>query len=169
MVSAHSDLGWVRPAEAHDVARIAEIYNYYVEHTVITFEEERVSANEIERRIDAVMPTYPWLVHEEAETVLAYAYAAPWHARSAYRYTAEAAIYCDAAHLGRGIGGRLYAALIEELRGRGFHCVIGSIAMGNDASVLLHEKLGFRKVGQFAQVGFKFGRWIDVGYWELLL
>ena len=98
--------------------------------------------------------------------VVGYAYAGRWHDRSAYRYSVETTIYLDADHLGKSIGSGLYAALLQQLKERGMHVAIGGIALPNPGSVALHEKLGFRKVAHYGEVGFKFNRWIDVGYWQ---
>ena len=159
----------IRAATTSDAERIAAIYNHYVEHTVVTFEEKRVTREEMARRIERVSDGFPWLVWDEAADVLAYAYAVRWHARAAYRLTVETTVYVDPGFFGREIGRSLYCELIDELRGRDFHCAIGCIALPNDASIALHEKLGFEKIGEFREVGRKFGRWIDVGYWELII
>jgi phosphinothricin acetyltransferase len=92
-----------------------------------------------------------------------------WKERSAYRFSVESTVYIAEGRIRRGIGAALYRELLPELRRRGAHYVIGGIALPNDASVALHEKLGFTKIGQFVEVGFKHGRWVDVGYWALLL
>jgi len=101
--------------------------------------------------------------------VLGYAYASKWKSRCAYRYAVESSIYLAPDATGRGLGTRLYVALIDALRAKSVHTIIGGIALPNPASVALSEKLGFRKIGQFEQVGWKFEKWIDVGYWELIL
>jgi len=159
----------VRPCREADAAGICEVYNYFVAETVVTFEESPVAEGDMAERIRKVTCALPWLVCEERGTVTGYAYAAPWHARSAYRFSVESSIYLARDCRGRGIGTRLYSALLEELRARGVHCVIGSVALPNAASVALHEKLGFRKVGHVREVGRKLDRWVDVGYWQLLL
>jgi L-amino acid N-acyltransferase YncA len=160
----------VRPATAADAQDIARIYNYYVDNTVITFEEEPVSAPEMAGRIaEAQGLSLPWLVAEVDHAIVGYAYARRWRPRSAYRYSAETTIYLEHGHAGRRIGTMLYSALLPLLRERGIHVAIGGVALPNDASVALHEKLGFERVATFRQVGFKHGRWVDVGYWELLL
>jgi len=102
-------------------------------------------------------------------TSLGNAYARPWRPRAAYRHSAESSIYLAPGATGRGLGTLLYQALIADLRQRGRHCVIGGVALPNATSVALHEKLGFAKVAEFKQVGFKLGRWVDVAYWELML
>ena len=121
------------------------------------------------RRIADVTAGLPWLVWETEGGILGYAYATPWKVRAAYRHAVESSIYLAPQATGRGLGPKLYGELIAELRTRGLHCVIGGAALPNPASVSLHEKLGFEKVAEFRQVGFKFGRWIDVAYWELML
>lgn len=159
----------LRDATAGDAARLAEIYNPYVRDTVITFEEEPVATAEMARRVAEVTARWPWLVAERDGRVVGYAYATPWRTRSAYRHSVECTVYLDADATGRGDGSRLYDALLARLRAAGAHLAIGGIALPNARSVALHEKCGFRQVAQFHEVGWKFGRWIDVGYWELRL
>jgi phosphinothricin acetyltransferase len=160
----------IRAVAPADAAAIAAIYNHYVTHTVVTFEEELVSAAEIARRIERVRSaSLPWLVAEQAGRVLGYAYATTWRARSAYRFSAEVTVYLAPADAGHGIGSNLYAELFPILRARGIHAVIGGIALPNEASVALHEKFGLRKVAHFNEVGFKLDRWVDVGYWQCML
>jgi phosphinothricin acetyltransferase len=152
-----------------DAAQICGIYNYYVRETVVTFEESAVLEADMAHRIADITPRLPWLVWEVNGEILGYACATPWKVRAAYRHSVESSIYLARHATGRGLGSRLYTALIADLRQRGLHCAIGGAALPNPASVALHEKLGFSKVGEFREVGFKFGRWIDVAYWELML
>jgi L-amino acid N-acyltransferase YncA len=160
----------IRPAVAGDSGAIAEIYNHYVATTVITFEEEAVSAPEMARRIEeAGSASLPWLVAEREGKVVGYAYASPWRARSAYRFSVEVTVYLDPGCPRLGIGSRLYEALLRELETRGIHAALGVIALPNEASVAIHEKFGFAKVAHLREVGLKFGRWVDVGYWQRLL
>ena len=160
----------IRAARASDAAAVAAIYNHYVAETAVTFEEEPVSAAEMARRIEGVLSaSLPWLVAEESADIVGYAYATHWRARRAYRYSVEVTAYVARQHAGRGIGSRLYRQLFPALQARGVHAVMGGIALPNDASVALHEKFGLRKVAHFEQVGFKFSRWIDVGYWQRIL
>lgn len=160
----------IRPARDGDAAALARIYNHYIAGTCITFETEPVAAAEMARRVvDTAGDGLPWLVACRAGEVTGYAYASKWKGRCAYRYTAEVTVYLDPAMTGQGIGRLLYIALVEDLRTRGMHAAIGGIALPNDPSIRLHERLGFRKVAHFEQVGFKQGRWIDVGYWQVLL
>ena len=162
--------GIVRSASSADANALARIYNYYIENTVITFEEEPVSPQTMAARLAEVQAlSFPWLVAEVGGKVIGYAYANKWKVRSAYRHSVETTIYLEPGHEGRGVGKTLYAALLPPLRARGIHAVIGGAALPNEASVALHEKLGFDHVGTFREVGFKHGRWVDVGYWQLVL
>jgi L-amino acid N-acyltransferase YncA len=159
----------IRPADSEDAEAIARIYNHYVTNTIITFEEDPVSAAEIAARIQEVhAANLPWFVEETADGILGYSYAGKWKTRTAYRYSVESTIYLDPAFIGRGLGLPLYTHLIGDLRSRDLHTVIGGIALPNASSIALHEKLGFQKIGQLAEVGWKFNRWIAVGYWQLL-
>ena len=134
-----------------------------------TFEVEPLSATDMRSRIEAGMPAYPWLVASDADTVRGYAYATQWKSRAAYGKTVETSVYVAPDHLGCGVGETLYRALIERLARQGFHCALGGIALPNPASIALHEKLGFTKVGELEQVGWKHDRWVNVGYWQCFL
>ena len=159
----------IRDATSADAESLAAIYNHYIENTVVTFEEQPISAAEMEQRFRAVTETLLWLVFEEDGQILGYAYAGPWHSRCAYRYSVEASVYLDHRAVGRGLGTRLYEALLKRLRSLPVHSVIGGIALPNAASVALHEKMGFVKVAHYRETGWKQSRWIDVGYWQLML
>ena len=160
----------VRAAIPPDSADMAAIYNHYVTETVVTFEEEPIPAEEISHRVDEVRSAaLPWLVAEEEGRVVGYAYARPWNPRSAYRFSAEITVYLAHDRTRRGIGSKLYDHLFRILQARGIHAVMGGIALPNEASVALHERFGLRKVAEFREVGFKFDRWIDVGYWQRTL
>jgi phosphinothricin acetyltransferase len=160
----------IRSATVADAEAIGAIYNHYIRETIVTFEEEPVSAADMRSRIEEVAAaSLPWLVAEQAGAVVGYARATKWRPRSAYRFSVESTIYLAPQHAGAGLGTMLYRELISQLNQRGLHRVIGGVALPNAASVALHEKLGFRKVAHFGEVGFKLGRWIDVAYWELAL
>jgi len=160
----------IRPATTADAAAIAAIYNHYIRHTIVTFEEEDVTAADMAGRIREVADAgLQWFVWDEAGKVLGYAYASKWKSRCAYRYSVEASVYLDKDVTGRGLGTKLYQALIADVKQRGMHAVIGGVSLPNAASLALHTKLGFRQVAHFKETGFKFGQWIDVGYWELIL
>ena len=142
----------IRPAREGDAADIVGIYNTYVSGTCITFETEPVHAPEMAQRIaDTAASSLPWLVAVASDRVIGYAYASKWRGRSAYRFSVESTVYLDPAHTGKGLGFRLYAALIDAIRG--------------EQSAILH----IRQVAHFEQVGYKQDRWVDVGYWQLLL
>lgn len=159
----------IRPATAADAPRIAEIYNRHVRETVVTFEEQPIADEEMVRRIAETTATFPWLVSEIDGLLAGYAYASSWKRRSAYRFAVESTIYLAPEFCGRGLGTALYRALIAEMSSRGLRCAIAGISLPNPASIALHEKLGFQHIGDFREVGWKFGKWVDVGYWELLL
>ena len=166
----HTPITRIRPATPADAARICAIYNHYVTTTTVSFEEQAVTEPEMAQRIaDVDTAGLPWLVLEIDGALAGYAYATKWRVRPAYRHSVESSVYLDHAYAGRGLGRTLYGALLDRLRERGLHVVIGGIALPNDASAGLHEALGFRKVAHFSEVGRKFGRWLDVGYWELKL
>ncbi|UUZ51862.1 N-acetyltransferase family protein [Massilia sp. B-10] len=161
----------VRDAQAADAAAITAIYNHYVLNTAISFEEEAVSAADMAYRIaDVQAGGLPWLVAESGGAVVAYAYATKWRVRHAYRFSVESSVYVACLPGPRlSLGKMLYRALIARLRRHGVHLVIGGIALPNEASVGLHEAMGYVKAAHFAEVGRKFGHWIDVGYWQLRL
>ncbi|HUQ18403.1 MAG TPA: arsinothricin resistance N-acetyltransferase ArsN1 family B [Gemmatimonadaceae bacterium] len=160
----------IRPVQQGDAGEIARIYNVYVEQTTISFEEEVVSIEEMSRRIDEVLDAkLPFLVAEQDGNIVGYAHASKWKGRCAYRFSVELSVYIDKPHSGTGIGSKLYDELFRLLRELGVHALIAGISLPNEASVALHEKLGMTKVAEFKQIGFKFERWIDVGYWQVTL
>jgi L-amino acid N-acyltransferase YncA len=157
----------LRSATPADAAAIAAIYNWYVVHTVITFEVEPVTADEMARRIEAVLAAHEWLVQERAGELLGYAYAGRFRERAAYAQATESTIYLRHGLEGQGLGTPLYAELVRRTFARGYRHLVGAIALPNEPSVRLHERLGFVKAGQLLRVGHKLGRWIDVGQWQL--
>ncbi|HEY9053664.1 MAG TPA: GNAT family N-acetyltransferase [Rectinemataceae bacterium] len=160
----------IRPATENDAAEIAAIYNHYVLNTAVSFEEEAVSVEEMGGRIREKMKSHPWIVYVSRGEILGYAYAGQWKERAAYRHTVEDTVYVKPGETGRGIGWQLLGCLLEALaEDPEVHAIMAVIALPNDGSVRLHEDLGFGKAAHFSEVGFKFGRWIDVGYWELIL
>ena len=157
----------IRTATLNDAAAIAAIYNHFVRDTIVTFEEVEIDAAEMGRRMDSVWAaSLPWLVAEDAGTVVGYTYATKWKERVGYRFSVEITVYLAPNAVGKGLGLRLYTELFALLEARGVHAVIGGIALPNDASVALHAKMGMKEVAHFEQTGFKFGRWIDVVYME---
>lgn len=159
----------IRPAHAEDAATIAAIYAPYVLGGTVSFETEAPDAAEIGRRIASSGGLYPWLVATNAEddsAILAYAYAGSFRDRPAYRYVVETSVYVAGDFVGQGTGRLLYEALIDTLRAQGFTQAIAVISMPNDRSIKNHEAVGFRRAGAFREIGFKQGRWIDVGFWQ---
>jgi len=163
----------IRPAEPRDAGEIAAIYAPHVEKGVVSFETEVPGAETIRARMESSAGLYPWIVAtsgvDEGEEVLGYAYAARFREREAYRFVVETTIYMAPAAQRQGAGRLLYEALIDTLRAQKFTQAIGVIALPNDASIRIHEAVGFRRAGVFREVGYKHGRWIDVGYWQCQL
>lgn len=162
--------GTVRDATIDDAPRIATIYDHYVRETIITFEIDPVPVEVMGARIARVQDSgMPWLVIEADAVVQGFAYAAPFRDRAAYAHTVETTVYLAHDAVGAGYGGTVYRALLERLTGTRLHTAVSVIALPNEASVALHERLGFTHAGTLADVGRKFDRWIDVGYWQLSL
>lgn len=160
----------VRAVESTDAASVAQIYNHYIISSDSTFEIELVSEHEMGSRITAIVSEgFPFLVCEDNDEVAGYAYAHAYRPRAAYRHSVETSVYIRPGSEERGIGTALYAHLLEEIGKLHFHTVVAGISLPNEASVRLHEKFGFQKVAHFKEVGSKFGRWIDVGFWQKML
>jgi len=152
-----------------DAAACAELYGHYVESGPISFEELAPSAAEFAERIERTAATHPWLVAERGGEVVGFAYACPHRQRPAYRWSVDVSVYVAAGHLGQGVGGELYRELVELLRAQRFRMAFAGITLPNEASVALHESLGFVQVGRMREVGWKLGSWRDVGWWQLEL
>ncbi|MCA8171615.1 GNAT family N-acetyltransferase [Burkholderia gladioli] len=154
----------LRAARLSDMEQIARIYAHYVTHTTVTFETEPPSIDELERRyLDIWVAGTPYLVALEGDTILGYAYAAPFKARAAYRYTLEHSIYLDPNAVGKGLGRKLLEQLIETCSHLGFAEMLATIAGDdNHASLGLHARCGFVPVGLLTRVGFKHDRWLNV-------
>ena len=160
----------IRHSVNSDSESICAIYNHYIENTIITFEEEKVTPAVMSQRIASYSKNFPWLILENDQGfTVGYAYAAKWAERSAYKNTVEITVYLDHTESGKGYGSQLYKALLSQLSKAGFHTVIAVIALPNAASVKLQESFGFTKVGHFSEVGRKFDQWVDVGYWQVKL
>ncbi len=159
----------IRAATAADASAVADIYNPYVLESTITFEETPVSSTDMATRVaDAVGTGLPFLIAHAEGTPLGFAYASKWKGRCAYRHSAETTVYVGRDHWRRGVGMALYTSVLDILQRSRFHAVIGGIALPNESSIRLHERLGFTQVAQFREVGYKFGKWVDVGYWQRL-
>lgn len=160
----------LRSATEADAAAIQAIYAPIVRETAISFEMDPPTIEEMARRIRTTLERYPYLVAcDEGGAVLGYAYAGAFRARPAYQCTAEMSVYVGAGAQGRGVGKALFTRLMELLKDAGIHSVIGGVTLPNEASVRLHESLGFEKVAVFRQVGFKLGAHHDVGFWQRML
>ncbi len=159
----------IRNVSLRDAKAIVDIYNEYITNSVATFDMEPLEVEEMECRIAKIASSYPYLVYVDHDEVVGYCYAHPWKEKAAYQYTLEVTIYLSPGYKGRGIGRRLMERLIEECRAGGFHALIACITEGNEASFSLHEKLGFKRISHFEKVGLKFGRWLDVIDYELII
>ena len=161
----------IRPATAADAAAIAAIYAPYVLSGTVSFENEAPDTRQIRTRMAASDGLYPWIVATSGDDgdgagVLAYSYATRFRDRPAYRYVVETSIYVAGGTQRQGVGRLLYEALVDTLRAQGFTQAIGVISLPNDASITLHEAVGFRRAGVYREIGYKQGRWIDVGFWQ---
>jgi phosphinothricin acetyltransferase len=156
----------IRTAEPSDAAAIAAVYAPYVLETAVSFDEVPPTAAEMAVRMASGLP---WLVASEDEAVVGFAYAAAHRGRPAYRWGVEVSVYLDADVRGRGLGRALYAVLLPVVTRLGFVRAYAGVTLPNDASVGLHEAMGFTPVGIFREAGFKLGVWRDVGWWQLSL
>lgn len=163
----------IRIAAESDAEKILAIYAPYVKQTAITFEYEVPSVEEFAGRIRHTLERYPYLAAEEGGKILGYAYAGPFHAREAYDWAVETSIYVDQGRKGAGIGGRLHRALEAVLKEQGILNMNACIAYPapedeylTKNSVEFHAHLGYRRVGEFYQCGYKFGRWYNMVWME---
>jgi phosphinothricin acetyltransferase len=155
----------IRNISKNDFNEVTEIYNYYISNTIVSFEQEEISVNEMTGRIDKVTAiAFPWIVAEVDNKIIGYAYASPWHIRSAYKHTAEITVYLSHQHISNGWGTKLYKTLFDELDKMPIHVVIAGVALPNPTSMALHEKFDMVEVAHFKKIGFKFNNWIDVVY-----
>jgi L-amino acid N-acyltransferase YncA len=159
----------IRFATLADASAVLEIYGPFCENSPISFEIERPAVMEIERRIRTTIERFPWLICEDENGVLGYAYAGPHLERAAYRWSVNVAIYISGKCRGQGFGTALYTVLFELLRIQGYFKAYAGITLPNPASIRLHQRLGFEPVGVYRKVGFKAGAWHDVSWWGLNL
>lgn len=162
MLIRHAD-----PA-AHGPA-CAAIYAPSVRDGVASFEEVAPDGAEMTERIARITTRHPWLVALEGAEVLGYAYAGRHRDRAAYRWAADTTAYVSPAHQRRGVGRALYGALLALLRRQGLYSAVAGITLPNEASVGLHERMGFELVGTYREIGFKHGAWRTVGWWQARL
>jgi len=160
----------IRDADsASDAAACAAIYAPHVEGSVVSFEEQAPDGAEMAARIERYSAGHAWLVAERDGQVVGYAYATAFNERPAYRWSAGVSVYIAETARGRGVGRTLYETLFDRLRERGFRMACAGITLPNEASVGLHESLGFKQVGLNPEIGWKNGAWRDVGWWQLEL
>lgn len=159
----------IRDARESDVAAINEIYNYYILNTVATFDIEPQTLEEKLRRFHETKHPHCIFVAEERGEVVGFSSLRTFRAKAAYNLTAENSVYVHNEKQGRGIGTLLMERLVEAGKANGFHSIIAGIALPNEASVRLHEWAGFTLVGVEREVGYKFERWVDVMWMQLLL
>lgn len=158
----------IRLATAQDAEQILAIYAPFVTDTAVSFELEPPSAEEMRNRIEETQSRYPWLVWE-GERVLGYAYASSHRARPAYQWSVEVSVYVHPASRRIGVARQLYTDLFGRLRDQGYCNAYAGITLPNEASVGFHESMGFQPVGVYTKIGFKLGKWQDVGWWQLRL
>ncbi|MEZ5495591.1 MAG: N-acetyltransferase family protein [Gammaproteobacteria bacterium] len=152
-----------------DIPQVVEILNHYVRNDSCTFQINTYSISEISEKIAEITKVYPYIVMEEGNEVIGFAYASRWREKNAYDKSAETTIYLNPKHKYRGLGKILYQELIEQLREKNFRLLVACLTLPNPSSVRLHESLGFEKVGEFKDAGYKFNRWYNVGFWQKVL
>jgi L-amino acid N-acyltransferase YncA len=159
----------IRSATTNDAAAIQAIYAPIVTNTAISFEEVPPTVDEMAQRIQTTLQSHPYLVAERGGYLVGYAYAGRHQVRAAYRWSVEVTAYVAEDARRSGVGRALYAQLLPTLAERGLHAAFAGITLPNAASVGLHEAMGFEPLGVYREVGFKFGQWLDVGWWQRLL
>ncbi len=161
----------IREVQTGDIGALCAIYNHYVDNSIVTFETSPISEDNMAETIVTAGPHLPWLVWVDpgTERVTGYAACSAWKSRCAYQHSLETTVYLEHGFVGQGTGTLLYRELLARIKDAGYHTALGGIALPNPACIALHEKLGFEKVAQLKEVGYKFGKWVDVGYWQKLL
>ncbi len=160
----------IREVSPTDAAALCALYNYYIEHTAISFETDPFSVEEMRSRIGEITAKgFPYYVGEAEGKIVGYCYLHTWNKREAYDTTAEVSIYLADGETGKGYGSLLMKHLLENTDRKRFHQLVAGICLPNEGSVRLHEKFGFRPVSHFPEIGRKFDRWWDVGHWLLTL
>ncbi|MEL0652166.1 N-acetyltransferase family protein [Algibacter sp. TI.3.09] len=157
----------IRKATLADTSALLEIYNYYVIHTTVTFDEVALSLNAFTEKLELILKDYPCIVFEDNNEILGFAYGSKFRPKPAYNYTVESTVYVKNGAHGKQIGSKLYTELLAQLKQRNFKSVLGVLTIPNPASVKLHEKFGFTQVAHLKEVGFKFDTWLDVGIFQL--
>ncbi len=161
--------GLIRLAIPTDSAQVASIYAPYVMNTAISFETEPPGEDEMRRRIVATLEFLPWIVCADGDQVIGYAYADRFRTRAAYQWSASVSVYVDSRLHRTGVGRALYTSLFKALELQGLYNLFAGITLPNEASVGLHRSFGFEQIATEHAVGYKLGRWHDVGMWQLPL
>ncbi|HRQ64044.1 MAG TPA: N-acetyltransferase family protein [Xanthomonadaceae bacterium] len=156
----------IRPATEADATAMRAIYRPFVEDSAVSFELITPSEQEFAGRVRASLEGWQWLVAEPEGRALGYAYGTSHRARPAYRWSVEVSAYVDPQYQRQGIGRALYLRLFGDLARKGFCNAFAGVTMPNQASVALHRSLGFEPIGVFRSVGWKFGQWHDVGWYQ---
>lgn len=159
----------IRLANPTDAVAMLAIYSPYIRNTSITFETRVPAVADFANRIRSYLENWPWLVFEKDDEVLGYAYASSYRERVAYQWSVECSVYIHEDHLRVGIAKALYTALFSILKAQGFTTVYAVINLPNDRSVAFHESMGFNYFATYEKVGYKLGKWKDVGWWQLQL
>lgn len=159
----------IRPVTINDAQELLDIYNYYVLNTTANFDIEALTLETFTNKLNQIIKDYPYIIYEENNEILGYAYGSRFRPRRAYDYVAESTVYVKHTAHGKQIGTKLYLELIRLLKETNLHTVLGVLTIPNDASIRLHEKLGFEQVANLKEVGMKFGKWQNVGIWQLKL
>ena len=159
----------IRPVHIHDTQALLDIYNYYVLHTAVTFDIKPLSLETFQNKLETIDAVYPFIVYEENDTILGFAYGSRFRPKPAYDYVVESTVYVKHDAHGRQIGTKLYGELIHLLKQEKYTNVLGVLTIPNEASVKLHEKFGFEKVAELKDIGFKFNTWQTIGIWQLHL
>lgn len=158
----------IRPIRRSDIAECITIYNRYITETTSTFEIEPLTVEAFDTRVSRLCRQYPFLVCTDGACgrVLGYAYLSPFGERAAYRFTCDVSIYLDMEERGRGLGRMLYQALEAEAVRRGFYSMVAIVTGENAASMEFHARMGFSRMAEFPEMGYKFGRWLSVCYYR---
>ena len=159
----------IRSVHISDIDKLLDIYNYYVLHTTVTFDIEALSLEAFSEKVNHINAEYPFIVYEENNNILGFAYGSRFRTKPAYNYVVESTVYVQHNAHGKQIGTKLYAELLKQLKATNLHTVLGVLTIPNAASIKLHEKFGFEQVANLKEVGLKFGKWQDVGIWQLKL
>ena len=159
----------IRPLRLEDAKDLASIYSYYVTHTPITFDTVPPDEKNMNLRLNDIYGIFPAFIVEENGHIVGYCYAHTWKEKAAYNHTVETTIYIHPEYTQKGYGTLLMNTLINACREQNIHTLIACITYPNPSSIQMHERLGFKKVSHFKEVGKKFGQWLDVVDYELII